>query len=229
MGNADGRRRLSSAILGLGLAVLLSGCAVRSISNPVRGYGYGNATYAGELSDFDVVGAAGALDSGTSGQVTLAEGARVLVVQSGAVFPDERALKALAAHYQVGSASGIPTPGLHGMGMRDAAARGGFDAVLAYWGTLETSERATAGAAASWVPIAGWFVPDREQRMRIRLRVVVLDVGTGRWRGFEPPPMDDARASSIVTRDGADERQVDVLMEAALPAAVEAVVKELGG
>ena len=52
-------------VLSFALCAALSGCAVRSISNPVRPWGGGNATYAGELSDFDVVGAVGSmLDQG---------------------------------------------------------------------------------------------------------------------------------------------------------------------
>lgn len=210
----------------LAIAASLTGCAVRSISNPERPWGGGNTTYAGELSDFDVVGVDAAGASGTQGEVQLRPRQRVLVIQSGAAFPDERMLTGLGAQFDVGAASGIPTPELAGQGMCQAAARGGFDAIVAYWGILESSEQVTGGVAASWVPIAGMFVPDSSQRMRIRLRIVVVDVHTGRWRTLLPPPIDDERASSMVTRGSSDRDQVELLMAAAIPATVETITRE---
>ncbi|MBI5434112.1 MAG: hypothetical protein HZA52_14865 [Planctomycetes bacterium] len=62
--------------------------------------------------------------------------------------------------------------------------------------------------------------------MRIRLRVVVLDVRSGRWRTFSPEPIDDARASSMLTRESSDRGQVERLMDAAIPAAIEASTRE---
>jgi hypothetical protein len=90
---------------------------------------------------------------------------------------------------------------------------------------LEASERDTAGKAVSWVPIAGWFVPDSSQRMRIRLRVVVLDVPTGQWTTLLPAPIDDERASTLLGREGSDRDQVELLMSAALPTLVEALTR----
>jgi len=219
------RRRWGGAAVRLVLlaaTALVSSCSVRSISNPGRPWGDGNTTYAGELNDFDVVGTAIPADP-VAGVVALSPHLRVLVVQSGAGFPDERLLDGLSAHYEVGAASGIPTPALHGQGMRQAAARGGYDAIIAFWGILETSERVTEGVAASWVPLIGPFIPNASQRMRIRMRIVILDVHTGRWRTLLPAPIDDERASSMVTRGSSDRSQVQVLMEAAIPAAIEAI------
>jgi hypothetical protein len=214
-------RRLHFAVLALTLTI--SSCAVRSISNPGRPWGGGNTTYAGELSDFDVIGGTSAEGIGPGAEVKLRPHMRVLVVQSGAAFPDERMLSGLAAQFDIGAASGIPTQALQEHGMRFAAARGGFDAIIAYWGVLESSERVTEGVAASWVPIAGMFVPDASQRMRIRLRVVIVDVHTGRWRTLLPEPIDDERASSMVTRSSSDRDQVELLMGAAIPAAIDAI------
>lgn len=208
----------------LAFVALACGCdATRSISNPVRPWGEGNGTYEGELSDFDVVGLAPGSDSEADTTVALHPHMRVLLIQSGAVFPDERLVSALSKHFEVGVASGIPaqTPGEQGL--RHAAARGGFDALIAYWGVLESSQHATAGAAASWVPIAGMFVPDSSQRMRIRLRVLVLDVRSGRWLTLLPPPIDDERASAMLSRERSDRNQVGLLMSAAVPTVVEAL------
>ncbi len=98
-----------------------------------------------------------------------------------------------------------------------------MDAIIAYWGILESSERTTGGAAATWVPIAGLFIPDSSQRMRIRMRIVLVDVHTGRWRTLLPQPIDDERASSILSRESSDQDQVQLLTEAAVPAAIEAI------
>lgn len=219
-------QRLHASLVLLFLAALGCACqATRSISNPVRPWGNGNGTYQGELSDFDVVG----LETGNATPryvpVVLRPHARVLLVQSGALFPGERLVSALADHFEVGIASGIPTPGMGARGMRDSAARGGFDAVVAYWGVLESSERDTAGKAASWVPIAGWFVPDSSQHMRIRLRIVVLDVATGQWMSLLPTPIDDERASTLLGRESSDRDQVELLMTAAVPTVVEALMR----
>jgi hypothetical protein len=218
--------RLALRITTLALASLIASCATRSISNPERPWGNGNTAYAGELSDFDVVGS-GAADQPKSDDLVLRPHMRVLLVQSGAAFPDERMITGLSKQFDVGAASGAPTPTLREQGMRYAAARGGFDAVIAYWGVLETTEHMNAGATVSWVPIAGAFVPDWNQRMRIRLRVVILDVHSGRWRTLLTPPIDDERASSILTREDSDSHQVGRLMQAAIPVAVNAITQGL--
>jgi hypothetical protein len=217
-------KQLHSRLALLALVAFACGCqATRSISNPVRPWGGGNGTYQGELSDFDVVGVAAGSALTPDTKVVLRPHARVLLVQSGALFPGERLVSALSEHFEIGIASGMPTAGMGEHGLRDAAARGRFDAVVAYWGVLESSERDTAGKAASWVPIAGWFVPDSSQRMRIRLRIVVLDVSTGQWTTLLPKPIDDERASAIFGRESSDRDQVELLLSAAVPTVVEAL------
>lgn len=209
------------------LLVVSTGCATRSISDPGFYSGRGNASYTGELSDFDLVGTASGSEGVAVGEVSLRARQRVLVVKSGAAFPDERVLSALAKHFEIGAASGIPTASLGAHGMRHAAARGNFDAVIGYWGVLESSVRATPGAAVSWVPFAGLFVPDASQELRVRLRIVVLDVRTGSWRTLLPPPVDDSRSFSAVTRESNDRNQVSLLMDAALPAAIATIEREV--
>jgi len=210
----------------IALVALACGCqSSRSISNPVRPWGGGNGTFEGELSDFDVVGLEAGSALPPAGKVVLRPHARVLLVQSGAMFPGELLVSALSKHFEIGIASGIPTPGMGEHGMRYSAARGGYDAVVAYWGVLESSERDTAGKAASWVPIAGWFVPDSSQRMRIRLRVVVLDVPTGQWTSLLPTPIDDERASTMFGRESSDREQVELLMSAAVSTMVDALTR----
>ena len=200
------------------LLALLAGCTVRSISD-TQPWSYSNPTFAGEITDLDVVGVAPM--EVLAGEPALRAGQRVLVVQSGAMFPDELMLAALREHCTVGTASGMPTRAFEtGHGLRNAAQRGGYDAVLAYWGVLETSSTGTAGKAASWVPIAGFFVTDEIQRMRIRLRLVLVDAKTGAWRSFLPTPGMRERDSSFVTRSRVDAELIEALKTASYREAV---------
>jgi hypothetical protein len=199
--------------------LLLPACATRSISD--AGYphapGNRNALYRGELSDFDVVGRAAL--GGAGGELALRPRARVLVVQSGALFPDEVMMAALGEHFETGAASGVPVSDGYGdQGMLAAAARGGFDAVVAYWGMLESQQESDASA---WVPVAGLFFDSTTQAMRLRLRVV--DPKTGQWRSLLTTPLDDQRRTSLAGSESSDRAQVDAVKRAGYAAATAAV------
>jgi hypothetical protein len=242
--------RVSLASVALASAILLAGCASRSISN--SGYqdgGYrrgSNSSYVGELSEFDVLGVdasvvteeqiATALKN--SKPVELAPGARVMVVQSGADMPDEDMLEPLRARYRVGVFSGVPevkppgsqpeaTPrGHYSKGLRLAAAKGGYTHILCYWGVLEASQRNLATKGVSWIPIAGSFVPDETQEMRIRLRLAVVDVKTGSWTMVAPTPVADKSLSARLNRESSDQDQVALLKKAGYRAAVEDLARK---
>src|SRR3954468_19669694 len=175
---------LPSAALALALA-LLAGCTSRSISNS----GYDQSHYAqqmggysGELSELDVVGVtdeAPAIDAAIQAALhdttrpQLASDSRVLLIQSGADLPDASMVAALTPHFRVLPFSG--QPGLkpfdgrnYAKTLRLVAARGGYDKIVCYWGVLESEQKSQATKAVSWVPIAGYFIPDSKQQMRIR-------------------------------------------------------------
>jgi hypothetical protein len=201
--------------------LLLPACATRSISD--AGYphapGNHNALYRGELSDFDVVGRAAL--GGAAGELALRPRARVLVVQSGALFPDEAMMAALGEHFDVGTASGVPVfDGYGDQGMLAAAARGGFDAVVAYWGVLESQQDTDASA---WVPVAGLFFNSTTQAMRLRLRVVVADARTGQWRSLLTKPLDDERRTTLAGSQSSDREQVATVKRTGYGAAAAAV------
>jgi len=208
--------------------VAAAGCSVRSISDPGIYGADRNRTYAGELSEFQVVGT-DAGDVSQNRDFTLRPGQRILVVQSGAVFPDERFLGLLGEHFEVGAVSGMPSSALGAEGMRHAAARGGFEVIVAYWGILESSETPTGGTAASWVPIAGWFIPDSRHRVRIRLRAVVVDTYSGRWRQLLPTPIEDERLTSMLSHGQVDSAMVERLVGAAAPSLVAALTRDFAG
>jgi hypothetical protein len=225
-------------------SLLLAGCASRSISNsgyPQDGGRGGNPSYAGELSELDVLGVdpssvteeqiAAALKNAKP--VEFAPGARVMVVQSGADMPDEDMLALLRTRYRVGVFSGVPQHkpssleqdagprGDYSKGLRMAAAKGGYTHILCYWGVLEASQRSLATKGVSWIPIAGLFVPDETQEMRIRLRLAVVDVRTGSWTMIAPTPVVDTALSALLNRRTSDQDQVAVLKAAGYRAAVE--------
>lgn len=224
-------------------AVLLVGCSSRSISDSdyPDAYGRSNSLYNGELSEFDVIGVdpdavtdadiAAALKASTA--VELPPGSRVLVVQSGAAIPDEAMLEPLRARYRIGIFSGVPDASdlakqaepkareHYSKGLRMAAARGGYSSILCYWGVLEATQRDLVTKSVSWVPIAGAFVPDETQEMRIRLKLAVVDVRTGNWTTLAPTPIVDKALTAGLVRRSSDQDQVATLKAKGYRAAVD--------
>jgi hypothetical protein len=90
--------------------------------------------------------------------------------------------------------------------------------VVVYWGVLETGTEILATKAISWVPIVGGVLPDETQKMRIRLKVAVIDVATGTWDMVYPEPLNDTAASGHYTRYSSDQGQVSKLKDAAYSA-----------
>ena len=207
------------AVVPLAVAILLlAGCETRSISN--AGYaGSTNTLYMGELADFDILGvqSAGPITDdriaealAASKKVAPRRNEPILVVQSGAQTPDAEMMTALGSGFAVGTFSGIP-PRAHddyARQIRLIAAQGGYGQILCYWGTLESSKTDEVTKTVSWVPIAGWLVPDQTQKMRIALRAVLIDVRTGNWRMYRPVPLDDEQLSAIISRRSSDHDQV---------------------
>jgi hypothetical protein len=234
-------------------AAVLAGCITRSISNsdfdngPGR-YRNGNPQYQGELSEFDVLG----IDRsklvsneeisqtlGAHKPLAVKRGSSVMVIQSGAAFPDQPMLKAFGKYYAVGLFTGVP-PVLNGtsppntaesysQALRLAAARGGYETLIVYWGILESARENLATSSVSWVPVVGWLLPDERQRMRIRLKIAIVDVRSGQWEMFAPEPFDDSAISAMLSRKQADQQQVAVLKDLAYAAAAEDLVKRYGG
>jgi len=214
------------------LLLSLAGCGTRSISDSGYRGGYwggrndDNRLYRGELSEFDVLGidrghaiAEGAVQAslGAHERPVIARGASIMLIQSGAMFPDEPMVQALEARYAVGQFSGIPeerpqvaavapiAPASYAMALRLAAARGGYDKIVAYWGVLETAQEGIGTKVVSWVPIVGNFIPDETQRMRIRLKFAVIDVKTGQWDLYAPEPLEDDSISASLNRTSSKE------------------------
>lgn len=239
------RGLVTAAFVGL----LLSACAVRSISNsgyyadPDHGYGrQDNPLYKGELSEFNVLGidAKAAISEAdiqdalaSKRRFSLPRGASVMLVQSGAIIPDAAMVSGLEKYYSVAVFSGVPDqPGATAMNysraLRLAAARGGHEKLVVYWGLLESGRENLATKVVSWFPFVGGFLPDETQRMRIRLKVAVIDVKTGQWEMFAPDPFEDADSSGRYSRVSADQAQVALLKDKGYRAAAEDLVKRFG-
>jgi hypothetical protein len=229
------------------------GCKTRSISNSgyasesgcYRAGSYSGAAFAyrGELSEFDVLAIdrnqlisdadiARALDN--SGIPILKPGSSLLVVQSGAVFPDAAMVSALSSNFNVVPFSGVPgatQPTETGRGaysrlLRLAAARAGSETILCYWGILESGTQDLRTKTVSWVPLAGWMVPDERQQMRIRLKMALIDVRTGSWTVFSPPAFGDRTVSTRFSRNSADQQQVESLKKLAYAASARELTEK---
>jgi hypothetical protein len=243
--------------------VLIAGCkSTRSISHsgyPQQGYhcGYGIRDgasdsafdYRGELSEFDVLGVPRSEFTSeadiqralkASSPVKLRLGSTVLLIQSGALFPDGPMVSELSKHFRLIPFSGVPTvrktrdgmaqtessdPENYSRSLRLTAARGGAEFIVCYWGMLESESDRLATKTVSWVPVVNWVMPDEKQRMHIQLKVAVVEVRSGNWSVFSPNPFDDARVSSAPRRGAVDQKQVERLKKLAYEASVKELIQ----
>jgi len=202
--------------------------------------------YRGELSEFDVLGITpGVIASENEIRRALENAKRVklhsdsslLLIQSGAAFPDGGMVTELSKHFQVVPFSGVPparpdatqTDGLYQQSysrlLRLAAAKGGNDTIVCYWGILESERENLATKTVSWVPMVHWVVPDERQHMRIRLKVALIDVRTGNWSLFSPKPFQDSSMSRSPRREAVDQKQVERLKTEAYEASAKELVR----
>ena len=234
------------------LAAALGGCSTRSISNSgyqEDGYYGHNAFYQGEIDELDLfVPREREEPFGNDIRTALADrrpvtaelGKPLLVVQSGALVPDELMTDALKDHFQVSPFSGVPSrpaypysntastaePGSFGERLRLAAAQGGYERILVYWGQLEAQRSGGLTKAISWVPIVGAVVPDESQDMRIRLKAAIIDVTTGRWHMILPESIADSAISASINRASSDQDQVQQLKAAGYAKLADMIVAE---
>jgi len=214
---------------GLSLLVVafLAGCTIQA-ARPISDTGYPgdsrtkNPYYKGELSELDVLGVP--RDQAVSESdiqkavrekqgVRLSRGSSLILIQSGALSPDDGMIDELSRHFKPVPFSGVPTGEgeSYSRRLRLTAANGGYSHILCYWGVLEASREDKTTKKISWVPILGPHIPDETQKMRIRLRAAVVDVATGKWSMVIPDPVEDTAASSKSSRVKTDQDQVESL------------------
>lgn len=226
------------------LLLAIAGCNARSISDSgyrARSGGSAKAAdtpfYQGELSEFEVLGISSEATV-TQEEISrflearqrlvLPKGSSLMLIQSGAMIPDDHMIRALEKYYTVATFTGIPADrgnGDYAMSLRLAAAKGGCEKIMVYWGVLETAQKSTGAKAISWVPVIGGVISDESQEMRIRLKVALIDVKTGQWETFSPEPFQNTAVSARYTRESVDQGQVAVLKAIAYSGAVEHIVK----
>lgn len=224
----------------------LAACETRSISDSGyqaggNGRGPSNPFYRGELTAYDVIG----IDTdkpvsdddirkalAAKQPIAARKGSAVMLVQSGAAFPDHDMVAALERYYTVAAFSGMPTQvssnpeaAKYAQLFRLAAAKGGYQTIVVYWGVLESASEGSGGKVVSWLPIIGGSIPDQSQLMRIRLMVAVIDTATGQWDTFTPEPFVDEASSAERRRAVSDQQQVALLKGKAYKAATETLVQ----
>lgn len=238
----------NSQYLGLLLIVACSlvACSTRSISNSDysadsdRGYGQrNNPFYKGELNELDVIGIDSksaiseeeiAKAAASKVRIAIPKGSSIMLIQSGAMIPDEDMVKVMEKYYNVAVFTGVPAEsgssgGGYSRALRLAAAKGGADKLVVYWGLLETGRENLSTKAVSWFPFIGGAITDETQRMRIRMKVAVVDVKSGQWEMFSPEPFEDSSSSGHYSRESSDQVQVTSLKGKAYKATVDDVVK----
>ncbi len=171
-------------------------------------------------------------------KVSLKRGDRIVLVQSGAQFPDGPVLEELKPYYSVIPLSGVPVRDdryrrredagakqLVDKSLRLAAAKSGARTLIVYWGILETGREDYGTKTISWVPVIGRIIPDEKQKMRIRLKAAVIDVASGAWEFVIPEVYNDARTSARVNREESDQDQVALLKAKAYKALASDLLK----
>ena len=223
-------RKTSHILLFLVFTAMVWGCATRSISNssyPGDAKSK-NPYYSGELNEMDVLGSVDAKSVSETDirqalenrqEIKLRKGSSIIVIQSGAIKPDEPMIDELNKNFITLPFSGTPLKqqdqGSYSKTLRLVAAQGGCTHVLCYWGTLETAVEDKATKVISWIPVAGVFIPDESQQMRIRLKAALIDVASGKWVMLTPDPIDDSALSSGLGRVKSDQKQVAELKKKA--------------
>lgn len=224
----NSNQRIAVSLLAAG--ALLTGCETTSISDTGYSAGYTpgytppgsrGVGYRGELSGFEMLGLsatnrptdsdiAKALDGAKA--VRIRRGAKVLLVQSGALQPDAAMIDALSPTFQVVTFDGRPGDVVNaGPALRLAAAQAGCETIVGYWGVLESATRDYGTQMVTWVPVVGWAIPESTRRTRMRLKVALIDVRTGQWSMISPAPLERDQTTGFITRETGRAKQVETL------------------
>lgn len=224
---------------------LISGCdSTRSISDsayapsPTQPRNYWSPTPpTKELSEFDVLGIEANQSiseeeivraSARAQRVALTKSSSILLVQSGAQYPDGSMISDLEKDFRVVPFTGVAaqTGQPYSKVLRLAAAKAGADHVVCYWGILESASEKAPTKTVSWVPVVNWVLPDEKQHMRIRVKMAIIDVLTGSWTVFSPEPIESQAWSTSPRREVVDRKQVEKLKTAAYEASAQHLVKQ---
>jgi hypothetical protein len=261
----------------LAALLLAGGCATKSRSISNSGYP-GPYNFAEpphrELDEFDVLGIERdqaiseeeiAKASAQAQRVGIKKGNTILLIQSGAIYPDGPMVTALEKSFHVipfsgvaadpksesseqrrertrnaviitdsGSSTTVPLSAekyetkkpvekeaaSYSRFLRLAAARAGAEAIICYWGILESEDERLVTKTISWLPGASWVVPDEREHLRIRIKMAVVDVRTGSWTILSPEPLETKAWSASSRRAAVDQKAVESMKAKAYQATV---------
>jgi hypothetical protein len=211
----------------IAIALFMTGCTTSTRSISQYQYGY-NPSYQGEMSQLNFIKeVSSSKATGSTEPINISSGERVMVMQSGQLYPDASLLVNLEPNCNIIPMSGIPNKdSVPDITLLDAAKAGGVTKIIAYWGNIETSIKPKESKAVSWIPIAGYYVPDENQRMRVSVSAIVSDVSTGRWFNFTAHSSETEISHSNYTAYRKDGEHVEKLKAEAYGRLVQKLVKK---
>ena len=139
----------------------------------------------------------------------LKEHSTLLLVQSGAHHPDGEMLNQISKHFSVIPNSGVPGDlrsedvGDISKALRLAAAHAGAETILVYWGNIEMKRDDLPTGIVSWVPVVDFMVPDEYQKVRLHLKVALINVRTGQWATFRTEALEEENLTTRYAREKA--------------------------
>jgi uncharacterized protein YceK len=158
----------------------------------------------------------------------LNSGSRILLLQSGAQFPDSEMVAGLSKYWEISTLSGDNRNYKHenlNQLLRYTAATGANNYIVVYWGVVETAQKNLQTKGVSWIPLVGWSMPDEKTQMRVVLKFAVIDVVSGQWKTFQPTPVEDNFFSSIMDRGGKSQSKEIELKKAVFTQAADELFK----
>lgn len=214
--------RFASVVAG---AALLLGCGTSreyrsaDLSNE-RPYNHHHRNPSAQLSENEVLGLK---EGGTvtdreiqrildeAHSFNLQANSTVLLVQSGASQPDAEMVRQLSKHFTVVPSSGKPADlrseggGDTARSLRLSAAHAKAEAVIVYWPEAEMKRDDLPTSIVSWVPVVDFVVPDEYQKVRMHVKVALIDVRSGQWATFRTEPVEDKTLTTRYAREKAPE------------------------
>jgi hypothetical protein len=209
---------MNAVLLGCGLAVAGCGTSREYRSADVASdKAYKKGKIAPDLKESEVLGIKRESASNEDIQrildeksaVALKPGSTVLLVQSGTANPDKEMFEQLSKHFTVIPYTGIPSDlraeadGSVSKALRLAAAHAKAESIVVYWGSLELKRDDLPTGIVSWVPVVDFMVPDEYQKVRMHLKVALIDVRTGQWATFRTEPLEEQMLTTRYAREKA--------------------------
>jgi hypothetical protein len=132
----------------------------------------------------------------------------LLLVQSGSGSPDKEMIQELSPYFNVIPYTGVPSEICStdsdtalSKALRLAAAQSKAENILVYWGSLEMKRDDLPTSIVSWVPVVDFVVPDEYQKLRMSLKVALIDVRTGNWARFRTESVEGDMVTTRYARE----------------------------